>query len=198
MPAEITFPAPDPQYVFDRDCLAFRAIAGGRTVMCLVTCELLYSNFGAKDFTEQEMRRAFREHSAQIQAIAKEHIENGWIDEEGRVFLTTRHTRLHVTITDSLTRWPEGLAAAKESRPLLLDIIGPNAEEVNVEWGTFDGPDQPTLVSLSIHDPKLAITNRTTFTPPLPADPDTRRLWFARIWAHILKMRSQRLAIKTG
>src|SRR5207244_2212688 len=89
---EITFPDSDPRYILDRDCLAFRATVDGKPVECLVTAELLLSEFGAKGMDEAEMRAAYRERKAKIQGLARSHIERGWVDPENRVFLTTRYT----------------------------------------------------------------------------------------------------------
>jgi hypothetical protein len=89
VPKDIQFPEAEPRYVFERDCLGFRALADGKPVECMVTAELLFSRFKARDMSEEALRQAYREHKATIQGIARRHIENGWIDEENRVFLTS-------------------------------------------------------------------------------------------------------------
>ena len=102
MPPELVFPDSPPQYLFDRDVLVFSVDADRRPVSCFVTAELLYSDFGAKGTTEVAMRHAYQEHLADIQAVARNHIENGWVDDQERIFLTTRYTRMKVTYAEEL------------------------------------------------------------------------------------------------
>src|SRR4051812_46925590 len=106
MVAKIVFPDGEPSYVFDWDCLAFRALADGKPVECLVTGELLMARFGATSMTEESLRQAYRTHKNEIQDVARNHLEHGWIDEASRVFLTTRFTRLRVRFSDQVAQWP--------------------------------------------------------------------------------------------
>ena len=165
---------------------------------CLVSAELLSSEFGAKDMTEEEMRRAFLERKADFQAIVRDRIENGWVDDEDRIFLTTRYTRLLVTFSPELSEWSEGLAVAKEAHSVLLEIIGPNAESVEVQWGKKTKADGQPVVSVSLKDPKINVTIRTSFSIPLPADPNVQRLRVSRLWSQLLQARSHQLILKSG
>jgi hypothetical protein len=197
MPKEINFPDAEPRYIFDRDCLGFRAFADGKPLACMVTAELLYTRFGARDFTEEAMRRAYREHRPEIQAIARTHIENDWIDEQGRVFLTTRHSRLNVRFDDEVNNHPRGRELVEPAHRLLLGIIGPDAEKVDVEWGVIPGSAYPEL-HLRIADPDVPYSVEGLFGPGESADPTTFGVHLARLWGSILRARSRILTSRFG
>ena len=186
-----------PVYLVDRDALAFRALADGKPLSCIVSAELLHSDFKAKDMTEEEMRRSYQEHKAEIQAIAKEHIHNGWMDDLGRVFLTNS---LH-EITGNVRPQPLCMVrrafGGKKVHKVLLDLIGPNAEEVVVQWSTkTDDRGQP-VVSVLLTDPTTKLSVASRFAVPLPPDPNVQRLWFARLWSQFLQLRSHELILKS-
>src|SRR5262245_49240489 len=170
VPKEILFPEVEPRYVFERDCLGFRALADGTPVECLVTAELLLARFGAQDWTEDALRQAYREHRATIQAIARNHIANGWIDEEG-LLLTTRFTRLSVTFGERLREWAAGRAKADAAHHMLTEIIGPNAEEVIVEWDADDRPPGQLSINLRIADPSIPYSVKALLGPREWEDP---------------------------
>src|SRR5687768_2478160 len=94
---EIVFPdTPLPSYVFDRDCISFPALLGSKPLECLVTAEFLMTRFHAPDSGKDSLSEAFEKNKDEIHEIARVQIENGWVDEEQRVFITTRFTRLKV------------------------------------------------------------------------------------------------------
>jgi hypothetical protein len=183
---EITFPNVEPLYVFDRDCLSFRAIVDGLLpVECIVTAELLLSQFGAKSFTEEDMRKAFQEHRAEIQALARTHIENNWINE-GRIFLTTRFTRLNVTYGRDLETVPRFRILVESAHRMLTGIIGPNAETVNVEWSVDQ--DQPAPgINVRIADPSAPYSVKTFFGPKEMADPDILSVYLLPMSLHLAR-----------
>lgn len=198
MPREIVFPEGEPRYVFERDCLAFPAKVDGQPVECLVTLELLMANFGAEEPSEQAMRKAYREHRAAIQDLARIQIENGWIDEESRVFLTTRFTRLTVTYGERLRSNPNLRASSEAAQRLLTEIIGPNAEEVNVEWDAENRPPDLVLLTLRIMDPSLPYSGKVSLGPKVWQDSTTLSLILGGAWSDLLRARSRRLILKSG
>jgi hypothetical protein len=198
VPAEITFPDAEPQYVFDRDVLAFRAYADGKPLEVMVTAELMITHFSARDMTEDALRDAYHEHKGEIQQIASGHIENGWVDDEGRVFLTTRFTRLKVTFAANLVEWPEGLAMAKDAHRVLADIIGPSAEEVAVEWFRSESLSPEPCIAVRISD--LPAPDYVAFVFGLRElrDQTILRILLGNVWSTVLRARSRRLNFKSG
>jgi len=200
MSSQIVFPEQQPRYDFDRDVLVFHALTDGKPVEVVVTGELLLSRFGASDMTEASLREAFSKNREPIHEIAREHIENGWIDEEGRVFLTTRLTRLKVSFV--LGRPESGKRLAIFHR-MLTDIIGPNAGEVSVEWNDADDPNQPELpggrmVSLKIVDPSMEASTKIYVGRRDYEDADRFGVLLAGLWATILRNRSRKLTPTSG
>jgi hypothetical protein len=198
VPKEIQFAEVEPRYVFERDWLAFPARVDGKPVECLVTLELLMARFGAREPSEQAMRQAYREHRAAIQAIARNHIENGWSDEESRVFLTTRFTRLRVTFGDGLGEGTVGRNSAEAAHRMLTDMIGPNAEEVSVEWDAEDGPPDQACISLRISDPSLPFSAKRVLAPKVWRDHTALVLLLAGVWGDLLRTRSRKLILQSG
>jgi hypothetical protein len=198
VPLEIRFSDPDPRYVFDRDCLEFHALVDGKPVQCLVTGELLLARFGARDMTEDSLRQAYREHTAEIQEIARNHIANGWIDEEGRTVLTTRFTRLNVTFSERLNEKADFLALAKTAHRMLTDIIGPYTGTVIVEWDADEvSPGQPSI-RLRIVDPSIPYSAKASLHPKEWDNPIFLQLTLARVWTAVLEARSREHIIKAG
>lgn len=191
---DIRFPDSEPQYAWSRECLGFGAIADGKPLECLVTAELLFSRFGAGNFSEAELTRAFHEHRDSIQEIARNLIENGWIDDEGRVFLTTHYTRLSASFDESLTKNEKVTVAHR----VLLGIIGPSAGEIAVEWRTSpESPPNPAVL-LSIKDPAIHREITTSFSPKVWGDPSALGVQLSLAWGALLSARSRDLVLKWG
>jgi hypothetical protein len=108
---------------------------------------LLMPRFGASEPTEEAMRAAFRRHRSQIEAIAREHLEYGWI-EEGQTVLTTRFTVLNVEYGPELRSKPHDLQVAESMMRVLAELIGPGSSEVTVE---FDGGEKDGYQSFAVH-----------------------------------------------
>lgn len=194
MPKDIEFPEGEPRYVFERDCLVFHARVDDKPVECLVTLELLIARFGAREPSEQGMRQAFLDHRNEIQAIAREHIENGWIDDESRIFLTTQFTRLSVHFDEPLAKEPAVAAAHR----MLTEIIGPQAGEIRVEWRMSpESPPNPTI-HLRIKDPVIRREISTAFPVKVWSDPSVLHVRLAFAWSALLSARSRDLVMKSG
>jgi hypothetical protein len=193
VPKDIQFPEVEPRYVFERDCLAFPVRVDGKPVECLVTMEFLWANFGLRDPAEAAMRQVFQEHKTEIEDIARGHIENGWVDEEGRILLTTRFTRLKVSFVGK----SQAVPAIAHVHQLLTEIIGPNAEAVNVTWEMKEDPIQPQM-TLEIADPSGPYKGKLYLLPDAVDDPITLRMILAGIWGRVLRDRSHRLILKSG
>jgi hypothetical protein len=195
---EISFPNPEPQYDFDRDVLIFRALAGEKQVECIVTGKLLVTHFGAPDMTEESLLDAYRRHRGNIQDIARNHIENRWVEEEGRLFLTTYYTRLRVSFGKGLLEWAAGRQLAEQAHTMLLEIIGPNAETVEVEWsGAGDLPER-RFIQLRILDPDVAHSTGMSLRPQEWDNLTFLRFQLAGAWSSILRARSHKLSLRSG
>jgi hypothetical protein len=201
----ITFPESEPEYVFNRDCLAFHANVDGKSVKCMVTAEFLMTNFripdSTPDFSEEAMRNAYRVYKLEIQKIATDHIENGWIDDDSRIFLTTRFTRLNVKFGERYDESPRIRTLVVSAHRILLDLIGPNAEAVNVEWREWNGDEDPPGhpgISVRIADPDTSRSGKVFFGPKESDDPNTLRVYLALLWSGILRERSRKLNLKVG
>jgi len=195
---EITFLDAEPQ--FGLFGLTFPACVDGKSVECLVTAEFLVSRFDAGDFTEDELRQTYQDHRAEIQKLVRAHIENGWIDEDGRVSLTKRFTRLTTTFSGRLEEFPGGWALVDSAHRILSGIIGPDAEAVSVEWNTNAGTTAHPVLNVRITDltmkeptPKRSVTE--SFDPKESANPLTLRLRLASLWSTILRGRSRQLSL---
>jgi hypothetical protein len=195
-PEEIEFPdVPEPHHVFDRDCVWFPASVDGKPIGCLITLELLNKRFGLRTFDAEAMLEAFRENKGAIQKIAAHQIENGWIDEESHILLTTRFTRLTVTFDEGLGKW-EGRTLVEAAHRMLVEIIGPTAEEVTVEWGNVLRPLPG--VRLRIADPSVPFSG-TTFLPIKELqEPTLLRVTLAGLWGEVLRARSRQPKFQFG
>jgi hypothetical protein len=195
---EIEFPDTEPEYLFDQDCLSIRAGANGKSVECLITAELLMSRFGASEMTEEAMRQAFSVHVREIQEIARDHMSNGWIDDEHRVFLTTRFTRLRIIVSERLAKWPDGRKLVDEANRLLTEIIGPSAEEVVVEGDGQAETSGPQGVSVRISDPTIPFANKTFLDLQQLENLPFLRVYLAGVWGSVLRGRSRKMLLKMG
>ena len=203
MANEILFPDQEPAYDFDRDLLVFQAVADGKSVECVVTAELLIARFGAHDPSPTSLRGAYREHLAEIQDIARGHIQHGWIDDERRVFLTRRYTRLTVDYDKGLRLWPEGLALAEALEPGLIELIGPNAGAVDLLWGVSGDPDKDKrAIILRLVDPEMSLVVSEGIGGVIPGKEKEQAkslsILLGKVWANFLRKRSWRLSLKSG
>jgi hypothetical protein len=195
---EITFPEQLPLWLFEQDCLVFPALVDGKPVECMVTGEFLMTHFAARDMTEESMQRAYRDHKPEIQDIATNHIENGWIDEEGRIFLSMRFTRLKVVFGAGFDKWPEGRAAVDAVDPFLRELIGPTAEAISVEWNAYTDTPGPPVLRLRITDPATPYAAERLIGGKERQDPISLRLILAEVWGTVLRARSRKLLRKMG
>ena len=194
----ITFPDSELRYLSDSDCLAFDALSDDQRITCVVTAGLLYSRYGARDFAEESLRKAYHEHRAEIQEIASTHIENGWIDEEDHVFLMTRYTRMKVTFDGSLEKFPGSRAMADSAHRILTGIIGPNAEAVEVTWGGSVDSSGVSDIRVLITDPETRYSTVGGLGFAESANPTLLSIYLAGVWGNILRARSRKLSIRAG
>jgi hypothetical protein len=200
VPNHIEFPDTATTYVGELECLAFRALVDGQPVECRVTAGLLMARFGARSEDEDALRQAFLEHGEEIQTIARDHLANGWIDEDGCLYLTTHFTRLTVTFSERLKEWPLGHERATEANNVLTTIIGPDAEEVLVKWDRGIAPTGMEGIVLHITDmadPANPISVRASLSLKEWENLNLFSLDLAGYWGSILRRRSRRLFIKS-
>src|SRR5262249_16144049 len=149
-------------------------------------------------FTEKVLREAYHRHLTEIRAIARTHIENGWIDEKRRVFLTTRFTRMKVSFDDSLDGVPGSREIAESAQRILAELIGPNAGEIEVRWGATPGAPDNSVVSVQLIEPDLGYSLAASFGVQRAFDPDMLSMHLARAWGSVLRERSRKLTLQSG
>lgn len=198
MAEKITFPDSEPRYLSGRDCLAFDAVADDKPVECLITTELLFFRYGAGDPTEASLREAYQEHLAEIQEVARTHIKNGWIDEEGRVVLMTRFTRMKVTFSDTLGNLPGCHPIAHSAHRILTGIIGPNAEGVEVTWYASADTLVDRELGVLIADPETGYSTAGSLPLQELANTTLLTVYLAGLWSNILRARSRKLSHRAG
>ena len=156
------------------------------------------ARFGARDISEEALREAYGQHTDEIQSIARDHIEKGWTDEAGRVFLTTRFTRLEATISERVGRWQVSRSLVENAHRWLLELIGPNAGEVSVDWDLVEeGPGRPRI-TLRVADLSGPHSAAAVFTPKDWENSPSLHLRLSGLWSHVLRLRSQSLFLKSG
>jgi hypothetical protein len=117
---------------------------------------------------------------------------------EHRLFLTTRFTRLAVTFDNSFGKWPEGRALAEQAHRVLTELIGPNGETVNVEWGVAETLPGETGIMLRLEDPTMSVSMSAFFGAGKRNDATNLVLFLGNVWASFLRERSRRLTLKSG
>jgi hypothetical protein len=195
VPQNIQFVEGKPRYIFERDCLEFRALVDGRDVECLVTGELLMHRFGARAFTEDAFREAFTRHESEIHAIAQHHIEMGWINPENLVILTTRFTTLKVKLGEELRKRNRELEMAGLVLRLLAQVIGPGSGEVTAELDWEEKEGRPILVI--ILDDAVGGAANWFYVKELESE-SAMRVQLARLWGDFLQIRAQKLIQRSG
>ncbi len=191
MPEKIVFPDRKPHWEFDRDCLSFPAFVEGRLVKCLVTAELLMSQFGARDFTQKELERAYTEHKAAIQGVARSLIEAGQVMQNNEVLVTTRVFRLKiVSFTEKLQRNRELFHLAQKTTEWLEEIVGSSAGLTEAEWDVGEDARGRAVVTLRLSDWTGSVTG--VFDPRELESAKETRFRLHRIWGDLLQIRSHR------
>jgi hypothetical protein len=149
--------------------------------------------FGARVLNETEARQAFDRHKQAIRDLARSHIEKGWVDEEGRVFLTTHFTTLTVTFKGQAAND----AQVANANRVLTEIIGPDAGEVVVEWEPYVVGEGRSAV-LRLKDPVINREVMSSVSEDVLSDPNFLLISLARVWGALLSARSRFLTLKSG
>lgn len=195
MSKEIVFPEIEPDYVFDRDCLAFPALVDGKSIACFASGELLMHRFGATAFTEKALREALARHKAKIHSIARHHIEMGWVNSENQVILTTHFTTLQISFGDELRKRPAAFEIATMAQQVVAELVGPSSGEVAVKFDWEEKDGRPIFVVM-MHDTVGTASN--WFYMPKTESVDRLRVWLNRLWGELLQIRSRKLIQRFG
>jgi hypothetical protein len=154
------------------------------------------SRFGAKEPSEESMRQAYQEHKAEIRAIARHHIEMGWVSKDNHVLLTTRFTTLKIKFGEGLRARPREYQLALKVMLFLKEMVGPQAGEVSVEvdWEEKDGHGRIVVIFDDVGGGRAA----DWFEPKDGEFPNRLRAWIACLWGDLLQARSHHLIQRSG
>ena len=103
---------------------------------------------------------------------------------------------MKVSFSGELHKWVEGLALAKSGHRVLTEVIGPNAENVDVAWGSITDGDIP-MVDIRIGDPSIEYWTNVAVSAHFTA-PNIQRMLLANEWGTVLRARSKELILKSG
>jgi hypothetical protein len=191
MAEQIIFPDREPYWEFDRDCLSFPAFVDGKRVKCLVTAELLMARFGARIPSQEECKRAYEKHKAEIQDIARSLILAGQVMPNNEVLLTTRVFRLKlVSFGDQLQRDKELFSKAQKATASLEEVVGSSAGMTKAEWDRGEDEGGRPLLILRLSDWTGWVS--AVFHPRELDSADQMRFRFHRLWGNLLQIRSSR------
>lgn len=192
MVAQIIFPDREPYWEFERDCLSFPAIVDGKPIKCLVSAELLMARFGARlPPSQEECKRAYEEHRAEIRDIARSLILAGQVMRNGEVLLTTNvfHFKL-VSFGEQLQRDRELFAKAQKATTLLEEVVGPSAGVTEAEWDRGEDAGGRPILVLRLSDWTGWVS--AVFDPRELDSTDQMRFRFHRLWGNLLQIRSRK------
>src|SRR4051812_4575895 len=134
MAERIVFPDVPPRPNFKRRCIEFPAELGAKKLLCLATAELLVERFEARDFTEEEILRAYEKYRPRLQAIARSQIRAGKISPNFEVLLTTESFALkEVKFSDGVRESPYYFQLARQVTAELEEVVKTSAPFVTVE-----------------------------------------------------------------
>src|SRR5712692_2984481 len=164
MGEKIIFPDRAPQWVMERDCVAFTAIRGSITYTCLATVELLMERFGARGPSQEELVQTYIRHKPALQAIARALILAGQVNPGNEVLLTTETYGLQRVTFDNRVRQSGVLFfLARKATARLEEILGPSAEQVAADWERAEDGQGRGLLILRLRDWTGAVS--AVFTP---------------------------------
>lgn len=207
MSKAIAFPRIEPRWLFDRESVSFFALANNNVVRCLVSSEALYSRFGAQDFSQHEVVRAFKENRETIEQVARRKIEEGdyragdeillRMDDFGPQASTTTTTppkpRMHnraffATYKKDIVEHHDAYDAAQEATAVLREEMALGAEPVMVIWDLFPMPEQP-LISLAIQDNVNHLEVTRLYTIDDLSNTKYMRFAMFQVWDELLRER---------
>jgi hypothetical protein len=135
------------------------------------------------------MLECYQQNRETIQQIARTHIEMGWINPDNDLLLTARYTRLTVTYGPSLRSWSGVQALAEDASRYLIQLIGPFADEVFIEWDRGEAQSHPVL-TLRISGSSRSVS--AVFEVEELRRPSHRQIRLSRVWGDFLQLRVQK------
>jgi hypothetical protein len=189
---KVIFPdVPPPQWLLERDCVAFPAVRGEKRFRCLATQELLRERFGARDPSEKEAMRVFEMNRSCLQEIAKTQIIAGRVSADNEVLLTKESFAFKdVQFGPSVRENPYYFRLARQVTAELEAISGTSAGFVDVVWDRVTDTEGHVFYTLDIHDfvAKVALA----FTPAQLEQSREIRSSLYGIWGDLLQERNHK------
>jgi hypothetical protein len=189
---KVIFPdVPPPQWVFERDCVAFPAVRGDRRFRCLATLELLMERFGARGPAATEAMRVFEMNRPRLQEIARTQIIAGRVSPENEVLLTTETFAFKdVKFSDGVRENPFYFRLVRQVSAELEAISGASAVFVEVEWDRVRDTEGRVLYTLDLRDFVARVA--LAFTPAQLEHGREIRGTLYRLWGDLLQERNHK------
>ena len=165
MPSTISFPMSTPQWVADRECVTFYAIADKSLLKCLISAEALEAHFGAKGLGEREAMRAFMENRGIIESVAQEVIHAGQFNRGDEVVLRissfatvskafsvpSRTRNITVKISPEI-KDPTMLSGIFKANSVISEDLASGMIHLKVVWNPLPSVRDLALVQLTLTD----------------------------------------------
>jgi hypothetical protein len=208
MPQSVTFPKLQPQWIFDRDCVQFFALLDGEEVVkCLVAAEALETHFCARNISREEALRAFLEHEAEIEAVAREKILKGnykrgdevllrMADFPRRTTTTTPSPRpahgLRTVIDPTIATDPMLLSGVNEAKFVFEQELATGSIQATATWERVQVQPNKSLAQITLTDDETKATVRGLFSAGDLANLNYARFSLFRLWDDLLRERGRR------
>jgi hypothetical protein len=205
MPSTISFPMSTPQWVVDRNCIAFYAIADKSLLKCVISAEALEARFGAKGLGEREAMRAFMENRGIIESVAREVIDAGQFNRGDEVVLRIRN---FATVSKALSisyrtenttvnispdiKDPALLSGITKANSVLNEDFARGRPNIKVVWNPLPPVRDLALVQLTLTDLSMNASVQGLFTSDDLEDLPFARFALFRLWDDLLRERGMR------
>lgn len=206
----VAFPAVEPTWLSNRVSVRFYAIVGSDVLQCMVSGEALITHFGAKDYSEHEFLRAFREHRAEIETVAEQKIVSEGFNRGDEVILRMGDFPNKSTPTTTTTP-PPGyrhilsrvspeimqdtslLSGVKAANAILDEDFKHEGMSISAEWDLVPTQPRIPLAKLQLTDTGTNVKAEGLFTGAELAKLPTARFSILRLWDDLLRERGRKL-----
>ena len=191
MADKIYFPGIKPQWIFDRDGVAFLALVNSKPIRCIVSMEALVQDYGARSGTEKDCLEAFNKNRVAIEKEAIARINAQSVTPDREVFIRASPERsnasrlMHVVPSPDIAKRPE---LAMLLRDVTLNYVGrfaPHSFETRVYWD-FAGKPDDNLFQVKLEDLETESSTVDWFSLHQLKDPEYLRRRFDFLWAEYL------------
>ena len=192
MPKDIFFPEVIPQWVWDRDCVAFPALVDGKLVRCLITMEALNTHFQAR-LSEEDCLRAFEENKKVIHDMARKKILSGEYSPKGEIMIRSDDSGAVHEIQQMPFHEPSLNNSFLNAWQILDNIAGEKLKSVTSKWNIVPNPGGDWTCQLILQDKLSKAASSAIFTSNELKDAASLgvRLKLIRVWGDLLEARAR-------